>query len=397
MTVAPRPAARYLDSLAELGCQLTVDLARVEYNLELLRASLDPGCQLAAVLKANAYGLGAAPVAARLHAAGVGWFCVYSLAEARELAAALPAGEGCRVLVLGPVHDLSGTGLDDLLEVGSLHLVVHSTEHARALEATLPAGVVLPVHVEVDSGLHRCGLPPSELSTCLRHIHGSRRLRLAGLLSHAAAADRDGDRTREQLVTFHRAVAACGRLAAGVPLHFASTYALLRDRRLHLDMVRVGLALYGYGPGELHVPDASGRGHEVVQLLPAVRLESQVVHLIEVPEGAPVGYGGTFVAPRPMRLALVPVGYKHGYPRALASGSVAEVRGHHLPVVGAISMDQLSLDVTDHPEIQVGEPVTLVSDEPGSELGLEQLAQQANTNAHELLCRLSAAPQVHVG
>lgn len=373
---------------------LEVDLGRLEHNLEILRAGLDPACEVAAVVKANAYGLGAVPVARRLARAGVRCFCLYSVEEALALH---QAGVEARLVVLGPTYELNRPALEDLLASGRLELVLHGLDQARALEATLPAGTVLPVHVEINTGLNRGGLAPAEAGDCLRFVAASRRLELVALMSHAASANVDGDFTATQMrrldgvLAEHRPL-----LPALLPVHFASSFAVLRDRRYQRGMVRIGLALLGYGPAEMRAMPASALS---VDLRPVCRLASCITHAFEVPAGSPVGYEGTFVTDRPSRLGIVPVGYSSGFPRALAGRALAAVgpTGALAPVVGAISMDQLTLDLTDVPGCGPGTEVELVSPDPGSPLSLEQVAALAGTNTHEMLCRLGAAPIRHVG
>ena len=369
------------------GC-VQVALDAVAANVEAIRASLDGPCALGAVVKADAYGLGAGPIARQLARSGVEWLMVYSPGEAAELAALKLPG---RVLVLMPVTALGRSVLvRRLAEEGRLHLTVHSESQLRALRrAARRLGRPLPVHVKIDTGMTRLGMDEQEADRILPAVAEAPELQLAGVFTHPSSADDDPAYTEQQ---FKRFSAVCARhapfIADDVVRHFANTPAMLRDRRYHLDMVRIGLSLYGYGMSDMV---GEPMRSDPPALRPAVRWTSHIVHVREVPAGTAVGYNAQFATTRPSRLGVVPVGYKHGYPLLCSDRAIMRV-GPSLdeaPVRGAVSMDQTTVDLTDAHDAGIGSPVEIISDDPTAPNALPRLAALARSHCYELLCRLS--------
>ncbi len=424
--------------------RIEIDLGAIDHNVRTLRACARAGARaqgvdersirFCGVIKQDAYGTGAARVARRLaglnsagasSGGGVDMLAVYCLTEARAL---VETPMSTPVLVLMPV---SGFDRNDplyrLAVRDRLHLVVHSVEHAHQLiDLGAKLGLTLPVHLQVDVGMSRGGCLPDEATALLELIASSPRLTLAGLMTHFSSPGSDATFTREQAHLFRSwidsikprlAAIARERSAKGlspVTVHLANTCATLRSHTLHGTMVRVGQGMLGYGPEAFSEDDAPEFQAAAAQLRPAVRWLSRVVHLHTIPAGWPVGYDRTFVARRPSVIAVVPAGYADGYPRLL--GNRAYVRltglsaerartsgplddlapetgrpGVFAPVVGRVSMDQLTIDVTDVPEAlrAVGMEVELVGTDPQAPNHLPLLAALAETITHEMLCRVS--------
>jgi len=394
--------------------QLEIDLSAVERNVRVIRRVLaaghpprgtsgqnDAAPAICAVLKADAYGLGAARIAKRLTSCGVEMIAVYTPEQARGL---IEAAIAAPILILMPMRELDRR--DELYHAASrsrLHLAVHDRENLSSLiEIADNLGLTLPVHLEVDTGLSRGGAEPREAMSLLARIDEHPRLRLAGLYTHFASGDSDGAFTLEQAERFARLIRDAGDLVpADCLVHQASTYSLFRDVRLHRRMVRVGLALYGYASEEFENPDEFGMLEEAESLEPSVRWISRVVHLKTIDPGTPVGYGSTWRAKRRTRIALIPVGYADGYPRALSNkGRVAieieaEAGGNRVkafaPIIGRVSMDQITVDVTDLPDgsVKLGSVVEVIGKDRTAPNHLATLAREAGTICHELLCRLS--------
>lgn len=369
------------------GC-VHVALDAVAANVESIRASLEGPCTLGAVVKADAYGLGAQPIAQQLARCGVEWLMVYSPGEAAELAALkLPV----RILVLMPVTALGrSASLRRLADEGRLHLTVHSATQLRALQRIgRRLERPLPVHVKIDTGMTRLGMDEQAADRILSAVAEAPQLQLAGVFTHPSSADEDTAYTEEQ---FQRFTAVCDRhapiITGDVVKHFANTPAMLRDRRYHLDMVRVGLSLYGYGTS-----DVAGEPmrSDPPALRPSVRWTSHIVHVRDVPAGTAVGYNAQFVTTRPSRLGVVPVGYKHGYPLLCSDRAIMRVGQslHEAPVRGAVSMDQTTVDLTDDDDAGLGSPVEIISDDPAAPNALPRLAALARSHCYEMLCRLS--------
>jgi alanine racemase len=403
-----------------------VNLSAVAHNYRRLRGLLPAGTRLSPVVKADAYGHGAAEVGRALWAEGAGWFTVATLDEGLALRRALPDAD---ILVLVPAlpglcspAELAEAA--DAVVSARLRTTVADPAAAEALDsaAARARGAVaspLPVHVEIDTGLGRGGVPAEEAPALLARVAACRHLRLEGVFTHFAEADSDDPAySRRQLDTFHAALAAfrfgpaaetagtgddsgCfglspryvpdapGSLASsagqpeqtsaggGLLLHTANSAGTLRLPESRMGLVRCGLAIYG------HSPDAEPRG-----LLPAMRVVSRLALVKRLPAGHPVGYDRTWTAGRPTVTGVIPIGYEDGYPRALSNNAVMTVRGRAVPVIGRVSMDQTVVDLTDVPGAAVGDEVTVISDDAAAPNSMAALAERAGTIPYELLCRL---------
>ncbi len=408
---------------------IEVDLTALERNLAIIRGVLSSGLDEAsppatpppppgvcAVLKADGYGLGAVRLAKRLTAPkatrAVEMIAVYTPDEAREL---IDAAITTPILVLMPVagfdrHD----PLYHALSKGQIHLTVHDRDNLDAVTRTAEhLGAILPVHLKIDTGMSRGGAPPRQAGALLAKITDHPRLRLAGVFTHFASADSSADLTRDQAQSFLNVLRLSeARLPGDCLIHEANSYATFRSAALHADMVRIGLALLGYGAESVGEGDRYEFGAAFRQLTPILRWTSSVVQTKHIAPGTPVGYGSVWTAPKraagDTRLAIVPVGYADGYPVALSSDRASHpaldlehtarvgfeistgIRAY-APVVGRVSMDQIIIDVTDLPERStgVGAPVEIVGNNPSAPNHLATLAKIAGTITHELLCRMS--------
>ncbi|MEM7576530.1 MAG: alanine racemase [Planctomycetota bacterium] len=366
------------------------------------------------VVKKNAYGLGAATVARTLQRHGCGMLAVYSPREAEELVnAGLAIGNQCPVLVLMPVYTLDRRdGLYRAAAADGLHLTLHSAKQAEMLDDTgRRLGLRLPVHVHVDTGMSREGMSVDDASALWPRLQTMKGLRVAGLMSHLATADVDtgdfADFTEQQEATFDALV---DRLTAGDPdtmrgvlLHTGNSYRLWRNRNADQPhrvrhVVRPGLGLYGY------------TGDEDVGVKPIVRWTSRIIRVRAQPAGRTVGYGATATLERDSVLALIPAGYGDGYPLALSNrGKVLlrlnDDRQATCRVVGRVNMDQLVIDVTTTvqqldltPEALLGREIDLYGDDADAPNAVNRLAEQIDSHAYELLCRLNPRlPRVYSG
>jgi len=389
--------------------KLEVNLSAVAHNLEVVRRACAlgdddptaPPVQVCAVLKADAYGLGASRIAKRLEISGVDMIAVFTADEARALLTSIVRTP---LLILSPLRDLErGDALYRAATTGRLHLTVHDEAQLDALIWLAERfGLILPLHLEVNTGMSRGGVAVDLAPRLLQRIHDRRRLRLAGVSTQFACARDDADFTDEQASRFFELIEDVDQLLPDDCLiHAANTFAAFRSLEHHMDMVRVGLALYGYAAEELEGADDPALLELAAQLQPAVRWTTSVAHVARIPEGACVGYGARWRAPRDSRIALAPAGYADGYPMALANQGVVRLRmgdedsqWREAPVVGAVSMDQITIDVTDLPEqvAQVGAEVELVGADRGAPNHLPTLAAKAGTISHQLLC--SVGPRV---
>jgi alanine racemase len=366
-----------------------IDLGALVRNLRTLRSAA-PRVDILAVVKADAYGHGAVMVSRALEAEGVGVFGVALVEEGVSLRAAGIRGD---IVVLGGAYD---GGWEALVE-HRLIPVVFRPEHFGALGAAARArGVVALAHLKVDTGMSRLGVLPAELPGLLDRARVEASVQIDGLCSHFANADlADAALTRVQIERFQTALRQL-RDAGFSPRwrHLSNSAGLLtlpevRDG-LELNLVRPGLALYGLLPAPW--------------LRPPQRLESvlswktAVVHLKSVPAGTPVSYGSTWIAPRPSRIATLPVGYADGWSRLLSNRGAVLVRGRRAPIVGRVCMDLCMVDVTEFPEVEMGDEVVLLGSQGAETQDAHALASLQGTIAYEVLCAISArVPRLAVG
>ena len=396
---------------------LEVDLARLEHNAAAIRrfaaehagrlASRGRAPILCASLKKDGYGLGAGAMSHRLVKAGCGMLAVYSPAEAERLA---ERGLTVPILVLMPVDRIARTdALYRPAVAERLHLAVHDEDQLRGLNQTgQTLGIRLPVHLYFDTGMARGGLSIEQFHDLVRRRGEFRHVRLAGVCSHLATGGTDADFVQQQLQRFHDAVdEVAGLLPDDCLRHLANSFGSLRDAATHLDMIRPGLALLGYGTELIDGPAAD----DAPELEPVVRWMSRIVHVQRYPRRTPVGYGSTHKLKRESILGVVPVGYADGYPLALSNKASVRVRAtvdsvgpaHRIQaetatdcrVLGQVNMDQIVIDLTDVPcedlhELK-GRVVEVYGREPGASHALPTLAALAKTHVYELLCRISPA------
>jgi alanine racemase len=345
--------------------QARLDLAALRHNLGVARA-LAPRSRLMAVVKANGYGHGAATVARQLEslADALAVACIEEAVELRD------AGIEAPILLLEGVFDARELGTAAQL---GFWITIDNEWQLRWLEeAILPAP--LNCWLKVDTGMHRLGVAPAHAADFYRRLRATENARDGLVLyTHFAAADEPASpRTGEQIALFEQFCAPlpAARSAANSP-------ALLAWPGAHYDWVRPGYMLYGDSPFAAPHPAAE-------PLLPVMTLTSAVISLREVPAGEPVGYGATWVARRPSRIATVTIGYGDGYPRNAGNGTPVLVNGRRAPLAGRVSMDMITVDVTDLPAVHIGDEVVLW----GQGLPVGEVARCAGTIGYELTTRM---------
>lgn len=364
------------------GPVATIDLGALEHNLGRLEARLRPKTLVLAAVKADAYGHGAVRVARRLERRGVPWFGVATPQEALELRA---GGVSGGILLFGPAY------LPETLRRLSDADVALTVADASGLEALRAARGSAPfrLHVKADTGMGRLGRPwPDALELC-RAVERDPGLRLEGVWTHLARSDEPSeDATARQLERFEQLLEGLRRDGIEPPLrHAANSAAVFGFPEAQYDLVRPGIALYGY-----HASDAIGALEPALR--PVMSLQAPVTFVKRVREGTPVSYGGTWTAPRDTTVATVRAGYADGYPRALSGRSRVSLRGRLLDVAGRVCMDQLLVDAGDL-DVGLGETVTLWGP-PGPDA--ESLAQLAGTISYELLTGVGRrVPRVYLG
>lgn len=353
---------------------LEIDCAAYRHNLrELARHA---GRPVVAVIKANGYGHGMELMGREARAAGCPGVAV---ALAEEGAALRAAGQPGRILVMG-------LALEDeaaLLVEHELEPVVTRPEMLAALSrAAGKAGKKVGVHVKVDTGMSRVGVQPEETLAFCERVRSFPHLTLAGVMTHFACADEpERPETRKQWQRFAPLVRELSNWTPRPALHAANSAAGLWFPEAGLDWIRGGLVTYGVRPAPRAMP---------IEVRPVASLKARIVQIKEIAAGRSVSYGGTWTAPRPSRLALVPLGYADGYPWALANRGEALLRGQRAPIRGRVCMDQLLLDITDLPAVEVGETAVFIGRDGEQEITAEDVADQAGTIPYEILTRWAA-------
>lgn len=378
MAAAVRPGALapYRPTWAE------VDLDALLHNLALVRRQVGDR-PLLCVVKANAYGHGAVEVGRVLEEAGAAVLGVALPEEGVELRRA-----GIRL----PILLLGGLTADqaDLVIAHDLTPAVYRPDQVEALDAAgARRGVDMPVHLKIDTGMGRLGVPAAEVPAFAPRLAAARRVHLTGAFSHFAAADDPSDPfTGVQIDRFLGALAALRERGLDPPqIHLANSAAVTDHPPAWLTLVRPGIVLYGYPPSAAVA---------VRDWRPALSLWSRIVYMKEVPAGTPLGYGRTFVTSRPSRIASLAAGYDDGLPRLLGNRGHVLVRGRPAPIVGRISMDLTTVDVTDIPEASLGDPVVLFGRDGHTTLGADRVAGWAETIVWEVLCGIgSRVPRLY--
>lgn len=354
-----------------------IDAAQLRENLRLLQARLSPDTEIWAVVKANAYGHGARLVAPIALAAGAKGLCVATLAEGIELR---QAGLQAPILVLGALNTWA-----ELQQAMAARLEVSLTRAEQIpvmRQVARWAGRPVPVHVNVDTGMTRLGIPWQEAAAVWGQICRIPELEGCSLFSHFATADEpDSPVMAQQEARFAQVVDQIRQAGDPLPpLHLDNSAGALTH--LHYPRVRLGLALYGLSPA----PHLQVRG-----LRPILRLKARLTHIQTVPAHTGVSYGHRYVTSRPSRIATLAIGYADGIPRRLSGWLRGWVRGSLIQQVGTITMDQCMWDVTERPDIQVGDVVELLGPHLASAgFSIQDWADQLGTISYELLCGLSA-------
>ncbi|MDP8956998.1 MAG: alanine racemase [Actinomycetota bacterium] len=355
----------------------TVDLDAIRHNVGLLKPK---SSELMAVVKANAYGHGDAPVARAALEAGATWLGVAAIEEGSALR---DAGIDAPILMLTEYpRGAEREGLE-----ARLTPTLYSDDGLKALAAA--SGDPVPVHVKVDTGMHRVGLPPDRVPQFVRAATDAG-LVVEGLWTHFAKAEDLADSlTARQLDVFRDVVGALHAMGIRPPyLHAGNSAAAIARPAAHFDLVRVGIAMYGILPGSALADPG---------LRPAMTWRSAVAMVKRVPAGEGISYGHHYRVESDSTIATVAVGYADGYSRLLSNRAEVVIRGRRLPVAGTVTMDQIMVDCGDHP-VEPGDTVVLMGAEEDARVTAEDLAAWMGTIPYEVVCGVSdRVPREYVG
>jgi alanine racemase len=371
-----------------------ISLKAILHNLRVIRRHVGAQRKILAVVKSNAYGLGAVPISKALQKAGTEWFGVTCANEGIELR---EAGIRKRILVLtgfwpGEEKRLIQNQLTPT--VSRVDDLRHIERAAKSLQTKLSGksrakSSRVPFHLKINTGMNRLGISPDEIDAFCLALADCPHIRLEGTYTHFASAE---DFTAEQTAVQEQLFRDClDRMRAlGVSpgiVHMANSGAICARPSTWGDMVRPGAILYGYHQS-FDPPQKKQEVMCAMPLEPCLSLRARIISLREVPAGQAVGYGARFVTSRPSRIAVINAGYADGIVRARTNRGWALVRGRRVPLVGTISMDLTMLDVTDAPEAKLGDVVTLYGKDGQASIEVSEVAREIGTVTSDLLCAL---------
>jgi alanine racemase len=353
-----------------------IDLDALAHNISEVRSRIGTGQRILLVVKADAYGHGAVEVARAAVESGIDMLGVATLQEGMELR---QAGIEAAVLILSPPME---SETRDIVEY-DLACSVPSLGIARALSRVcVDRGKIGSVHVEVDTGMGRSGVELDEALPFVTAVGKLPRLSLDGVYTHFPSSDEDVEFTRGQVARFAELLNRLERKGIEVPLrHAANSGAVLGvDESLAspLNMVRPGIMVYGLRPSQGSPGDA--------ELHPVMSFKSRIAQIRELPEGHPISYGMTFRTPRPMRVAVIPVGYGHGYSWRLSNTGEVLIGGMRARIIGRVTMDVTLVDVDGLPDAQVGDEVVLFGRQSDGEITVDEVADRVGTINYEIIC-----------
>lgn len=363
-----------------------INLENLRFNFSSSRSFIGEDLKYMAVVKANAYGHGAVECGRTLVDEGADWLCVALVEEASELR---HAGITCPILCLGSFWE----GQEETVINHNITPAIFEMDRARLLnDAARRFGLIAPVHIKIDTGMGRVGIRHDKINELIRYLARLPNLRVEGLMTHFATADDLGQSrfTEEQTSRFYSAVQKF-RAAGFSPLYvdLANSPAAVAHPATRGNMVRLGGILYGLGG------DVLPAGINIPELKPVMSLRTRIAQLKKVPEGETIGYGRSYETKRDTLVATIPIGYADGYPRSMSNSGKVIVKSCVAPVIGRVSMDWTTVDVTDIPEVEVGEDVIIIGRANGSTILAEDIAQLDGTISYEVTCGISGRVRRH--
>jgi len=346
-----------------------ISLDAIKCNIAEIKKLIAPNVKFMAVVKANAYGHGSVAIARAAVEAGADYLAVANLKEALELR---DAGITSKILILTE----SPTSVMDEIVQYDLTQTVYSFMEAKTLsDEAQKRNKIANVHVKIDTGMGRVGVSPSEALAFIAKISSLPSLRLEGVFTHfAKAEDHQDNFTKEQFERFKQIIAR----VKDIPIkHSANSAGVVFHPDTHLDMVRVGLMMYGLYP--------NGNSRRLIELQPALSFKSRITYLKKVPAGTPVSYGCTHLTRIPTQIATIPVGYADGFSRGLSNRGQVIIRGRRYPVVGRVTMDLTMIDVSDA-KVAMGDEVVLIGEQNGQMIPADEIAKMEDTVSYEVIC-----------
>ena len=363
-----------IDKLHYYRSYARINLSCIRNNFDELKKRLAPETKTMAVVKADAYGHGSVEVAKTLENRA-DYFAVADIAEAVELR---EGGIKTPILILSYTSPYQ---YEELINLG-LTATVYSLADAKKISSTASKlGKTATIHIAVDTGMGRVGFKDNEESAdTIEKINQLDNIFIEGVFSHFACADcEDKTSALDQKNRFDSFLALLESKGIDIPIkHFCNSAAAI-DMDCHYDMVRLGISVYGLYPSDEVRKDG-------LDLRPAMEIVSHIIHIKDVDEGTPIGYGHTYVAPSKRRIATVCIGYADGYQRAFSNNGVVLIRGKRAPVVGRVCMDQIMIDITGIDGVNVGDYVVIMGKNGDEVLSAEELGALAGSFNYEIIC-----------
>ncbi|RLE14913.1 alanine racemase [Candidatus Aerophobetes bacterium] len=356
--------------------RVEIDLDSIAYNIHQIRKKVGNKTKIMAVMKANAYGHGAVEVAKVAIDAGAQWLAVALVEEAIQLR---EAGIQSPILILGStppdqVHEVIKYNLSQT--VCSRELIETLSNEAQSWNQTAK------VHIKVDTGLGRLGIFPEEVAAFVKESSCLEGIEIEGIFTHFSVADEDKAFTELQIKKFKEVISNLEREKIHIPLkHAANSAAVVGFASSYFNLVRPGIILYGLYP--------SPEMNRTIPLKPAMSFKTKITYLKRVPAGYSLSYDRTFTTKRKSLIAILPVGYADGYPRALSNKGEVLIKGKRAPVVGMICMDMTLVDVTHIPDVKVGDEVVLFGKQNGAQISADEIASKSDLINYEILCGIS--------
>ncbi len=358
-----------------------INLDAYAHNINIVKKKINPNTKLCAVVKANAYGHGAVAMALEAERNGADMLAVAILQEAVELR---EAGIKMPIVVLGPLY----TDIAEFVVKYDVAQTVFDEDRLFALnEIAINNNKKAKIHIKVDTGMNRIGIAWDKAGDFAELAASMPGIEVEGVFSHFASVD-DEDKTYAnfQLANFKKALADIEAKGINIPLkHIANSAAIMELEGSDFDMVREGIILYGLLPGD--------NADVYSEFRPVMTIKTKVAYLKNVPKGTSISYGCTYTTERDSVIASLPLGYADGLPRLLSNKGEMLIKGVKVPIVGRVCMDQVMVDVTDVPDVKVGDEVIVFG---GKELPTEVVAELSQTNPHEVVCGISPrVPRVY--
>lgn len=365
--------------------RVEIDLNAVVHNTAQIRRLIGPERKLLAMVKANGYGHGAVQVSRAALEGGADFLGVAIPEEGVELR---DAGIEAPVIVMA----LSPLAQADCIVKNDLSQAICTEEMALAIDrAARKVEKKAKVHLKVDTGMGRIGIPPKEAFSLIQRISGLSHLEIEGIYTHFSEAESmDPSFTMKQVEAF---MVLCGRLrqeGIDIPLrHMANSAALIGFPEILLDMVRPGLIIYGLYPS----PELKSS----IALRPVMAFKTEIAYVKSIPEGTSISYGRTFISDRPMRVATMCAGYADGYSRHLSNKGEVLVRGKRARILGKVCMDMIVIDVSDIPDADVGDEVVLFGTQQGEQIEVDEIADRIGTINYEVVCGIGQrVPRIYI-